>query len=184
MRLLAVCLLLVGCGSTAGPAASDDSPTAPSSAPSSASTAASSPPELSRPASSGLSPTTTRGPVERRGTTIIVADSPYGPMLYDASGQAIYLFDAEQSTRPECYDDCAAAWPPVLTVGAPQAEGRVRAELLGTARRRDGTTQVTYAGHPLYFYAHEDPGQVLCHDVDEYGGTWLVVTPEGTPAPA
>ena len=43
---------------------------------------------------------------------------------------------------------------------------------------------MTYGGHPLYFYAHEDPGQVLCHDVDDYGGTWLVVTPEGTPAPA
>jgi hypothetical protein len=54
----------------------------------------------------------------------------------------------------------------------------------GTTQRRDGTTQVTYAGHPLYYYAHEGRGQVLCHDVVEFGGTWLVVTPTGEPAAA
>jgi hypothetical protein len=64
----------------------------------------------------------------------------------------------------------------------PQAVGAVRAELLGTVARDDGSTQVTCAGHPLYFYAHEGPGQVLCHDVVEFGGRWLAVTPEGTAA--
>ncbi len=48
--------------------------------------------------------------------------------------------------------------------------------------RSDGAVQLTYAGHPLYYYAHERPGQVLCHDVTEFGGRWLVVTPAGTPA--
>ncbi len=105
-------------------------------------------------------------------------------MLFDQRNQAIYLFDAESDGTPACYDECAADWPPVLTEGAPQAAGQVQSGLLGTVQRTDGTTQVTYGGHPLYFYAHEDPGQVLCHDVDEYGGTWLVVTPEGSPAPA
>ncbi len=104
-------------------------------------------------------------------------------MLFDQPGQAIYLFDLETAGRPECYGDCAANWPPVLTTATPQATGDVRADLLGTVQRDDGSTQVTYAGHPLYYYAHEDPGQVLCHDVDDYGGTWLVVTPAGTPAP-
>ena len=80
-------------------------------------------------------------------------------------------------------DECAIAWPPVLTTGAPQAAGDVRPDLLGTVPRDDGSTQVAYAGHPLYYYAHEGPGQVLCHDVVEFGGRWLVVTPEGTPAP-
>ena len=59
----------------------------------------------------------------------------------------------------------------------------VQSDLLGTTRRRDGATQVTYAGHPLYFYAHEGKYQVLCHDIEEYGGTWLVVQPDGDPAP-
>ena len=104
-------------------------------------------------------------------------------MLYDASGQAIYLFDAERSTRPECYDECADAWPPVLTKGKPQAEGAVQSDLLGVTRRSDGATQVTYAGHPLYFYADEGKYEVLCHDVEGFGGTWLVVQPDGDAAP-
>jgi len=105
-------------------------------------------------------------------------------MLYDASGQAIYLFDAESSTRPECYGECADAWPPVLTTGKPRATGSVQSDLVGTTRRKDGRTQVTYAGHPLYFYAHEGKYQVLCHNIEEYGGTWLVVQPDGEPTGA
>jgi len=103
-------------------------------------------------------------------------------MLYDASGQPIYLFDAETTSRPECYGDCAKAWPPVLTKGKPRPAGAVEPDLLGTIRRRDGSTQITYAGHPLYFYAHEGKYQVLCHNVTEFGGTWLVVKPNGQPA--
>jgi hypothetical protein len=72
----------------------------------------------------------------------------------------------------------------VLTKGKPRARTTVRPELLGTTRRSDGAIQVTYAGHPLYFYAHEGKRQVLCHNVDEFGGTWLAVRPDGHPAPA
>ena len=105
-------------------------------------------------------------------------------MLYDAEGQAIYLFDLERG-RPSarCYEECADAWPPVLTLGAPVAGRGARAALLGTTERRDGGTQVTYNGHPLYFYAHEGPYEVLCHGVEEFGGTWLAVQPDGDPAP-
>jgi predicted lipoprotein with Yx(FWY)xxD motif len=113
------------------------------------------------------------------GTTIEVADSDYGPILFDSRDQAIYLFDKEEGERSECYGACADAWPPVLTEGEPQAAGVTDAKLLGTIERDDGTTQVTYGGHPLYFYAHEGPGQVLCHNVEEFGGLWLVVTPQG-----
>ena len=112
-----------------------------------------------------------------------MAGSDYGPMLYDATGQPIYLFDVETGPRPRCYGACAAAWPPVLAKGQPRAGAKVRDDLLGTTRRKDGARQVTYDGHPLYFYAHEGKYEVLCHDVVEYGGTWLVVRPDGTPAP-
>ena len=123
-------------------------------------------------------------PLDARPNLGITADdSEYGTMLFDERGQAIYLFDKETSDSPACYDDCATAWPPVLTEGAPEADGEVDAALLGTTEREDGSMQVTYNGHPLYFYADEDPGEVLCHDVDDFGGTWLVVTPEGAPAP-
>jgi predicted lipoprotein with Yx(FWY)xxD motif len=113
---------------------------------------------------------------------IRVADSDFGRMLFDRSGQAIYLFDKESRTSPECYGACARAWPPVLTKGPPRAQGAARSDLLGTTRRRDGSHQVTYNGHPLYFYAHEGKNEVLCHDVAEFGGVWLVVTPSGEPA--
>jgi predicted lipoprotein with Yx(FWY)xxD motif len=123
------------------------------------------------------------GPPPVAGTAITTADSEFGEMLFDQPGQAIYLFDKESSGRPDCYGECATAWPPVLTTGTPQPMGAVRAELLGTVARDDGSIQVTYAGHPLYYYAHEAPGQVLCHDVVDFGGRWLVVTPEGAAAP-
>jgi predicted lipoprotein with Yx(FWY)xxD motif len=105
-------------------------------------------------------------------------------MLFDRSGQAIYLFAKERTSRPQCYGSCANAWPPVLTKSSPQARGDVRSGLLGTTSRKDGSKQVTYKGHPLYFYAHEGKNEVLCHNITENGGLWLVVTPKGDPAPA
>jgi predicted lipoprotein with Yx(FWY)xxD motif len=114
---------------------------------------------------------------------VIADDSEFGTMLYGADGQAIYLFDLEDSTQPRCYGACAEAWPPVLTDGEPVAGAGLRPGLLGTVAREDGATQVTYGGHPLYFYSHEDPWQVLCHDFEDFGGTWYVVQPGGEAAP-
>jgi predicted lipoprotein with Yx(FWY)xxD motif len=116
------------------------------------------------------------------GTVIRTAGSQFGKILFDGTGQAIYLFDKEQATRAECYGECAEAWPPVLTRGSPVAAGGVDAVALGTTKRADGSTQVTYGGHPLYYYAHEGKNEVLCHNVREYGGRWLVLTPAGEAA--
>jgi predicted lipoprotein with Yx(FWY)xxD motif len=165
--ILMLFLLVAGCGTTTSAQSSSDSPDSAA-----GSFDASKTPTV-----------TSSGPAPRaRGTEIIVADSEYGSMLYDASGQPIYLFDAEPSSRPTCYGACADEWPPVLTAGEPRAKEPARSDLLGTALRTDGTNQVTYAGHPLYFYAHEGKYQVLCHNVEEFGGTWLVVRPDGSPA--
>lgn len=117
------------------------------------------------------------------GITITTAGSDFGTVLFDGTGQAIYLFDKEITTTPECYEDCAAAWPPVLTDGIPVAGNDAETGLLGTTLRTDGSTQVTYAGHPLYYYAHEGKNVVTCHDVTEFGGRWLVLTPTGQAAP-
>lgn len=116
------------------------------------------------------------------GITITTASSDYGEVLFDGSGQAIYLFDKETSAVPDCYGDCASAWPPVLTDGPPVADAGTMTDLLGTTPRTDGSIQVTYAGHPLYYYAHEGKNEVTCHDVNEFGGLWLVVTPTGQAA--
>jgi predicted lipoprotein with Yx(FWY)xxD motif len=169
----ALALAVAGCGEDG----SKPSATIGSSSPSSTTSV----PTPSTPASPPPSPAPSRS--GRTGTRVITADSDHGPMLYDRSGQPIYLFDKEGTSRPECYGGCAKAWPPVLTRGAPRGLDGARQGLLGTTERRDGTLQVTYAGHPLYFYAHEGKYQVLCHDVVEYGGRWLVVQPDGDPAP-
>ena len=116
------------------------------------------------------------------GITIATADSDYGQVLFDGTGQAIYLFGKETTPVPDCYGDCAAAWPPVLAEGSPVAGTGTMADLLGTAPRTDGSIQVTYAGHPLYYYAHEGKNVVTCHNVSEFGGLWLAVTPTGQPA--
>ena len=116
------------------------------------------------------------------GVTITTAGSDFGEVLFDGTGQAIYLFDKETTAVPDCYGDCAAAWPPVLTEGSALAGGGTMTDLLGTTPRTDGATQVTYAGHPLYYYAHEGKNLVTCHNVSEFGGFWLVVTPTGRAA--
>ena len=117
------------------------------------------------------------------GTRIVASDSEFGKMLFDSTGQAIYLFDIETTSKPKCYDACAEAWPPVLTKGSPAAGPGVESSLLGTTERADGTLQVTYNDHPLYFYAHEGKREVKCHDVFLNGGNWYVVQPGGDPAP-
>jgi predicted lipoprotein with Yx(FWY)xxD motif len=116
---------------------------------------------------------------ESPGEQLEVRDSEFGTILVDDQDETLYLFDKETSDASECYGDCAAAWPPYLTEGEPQAGKGIDQGLLGTTERDDGTSQVTYNGHPLYYYVDDPPGQVLCHNVEEFGGLWLVVTPEG-----
>ena len=60
----------------------------------------------------------------------------------------------------------------------------MRKDLLGTTKRRDGRLQATYRGQPVYLYVDDSPGKVLCHNVSEFGGLWLVIRPNGRPAPA
>jgi predicted lipoprotein with Yx(FWY)xxD motif len=176
-RLLAItavgaALVFVACG--------DDDDAEPAAAPAPAS--AESEPESTPPDEGGAGgdakPAKDRK-AEKPGTEITVASSQFGEVLFDGSNQAIYLFDKETTATPECYGDCAAAWPPVLTDGEPVASGAIKEGLLGTTERDDGTTQVTYAGQPLYYYAHEGPGEVLCHNVSEFGGLWLVLDAGG-----
>ena len=122
-------------------------------------------------------------PPSRKGATITVGKSQFGPMLFDSKKQAIYGFENDRNRQTVCYGDCAEAWPPVLIEGKPRARGGARQSLLGTLRRRDGSRQVTYAGKPLYLYAHEGPGEIRCHNVDLNGGLWWVIGPDGKQRP-
>lgn len=116
------------------------------------------------------------------GPTLTVRSSDYGRILFDGKGRALYAFTRDaRGGRSTCSGACAAAWPPYVVRGSLRAGGGTQARLLGTVRRSDGTRQVTYAGRPLYYYVGDrKPGQVLCQNVREFGGLWLVMRPGGT----
>lgn len=171
--LVTVVLLAAGCGQDAEPSAENGETSAEASP---------SPEERAESPSVSPSDSPSASPAGAGGRVITTAPSDFGTMLFDRTGQAIYLFDKETTSTPECYGACAQAWPPVLTTDAPRAGGEADPELLGVTPRRNGAQQVTYDGHPLYYYAHEGKNEVLCHNVSEYGGLWLVVTPGGEPA--
>lgn len=113
--------------------------------------------------------------------TLIVRDSRYGTVIFDGRGFALYAFTRDRRRGPsQCYGACAKAWPVHYVKGGLRAGPGVRRSLLGTVRRRDGRRQVTYNGWPLYYYIGErSPGVILCQNVDEFGGKWLVVRPSG-----
>ena len=121
-----------------------------------------------------------RVPAQR--AQIVADESDFGRVLFDANGQVIYVFEIDGRDQSNCTsEECVEAWPPVLTEEQPTAGAGVDAGLLGTIRRDDGKLQVTYDGRPLYFYEHEVPGEIKCHNVDLHGGLWWVVTPSGKP---
>jgi predicted lipoprotein with Yx(FWY)xxD motif len=119
------------------------------------------------------------GKSARKHTRVVLRDSDFGRMLVDSKRQAIYVFQRDRRNKTNCYGECAEAWPPVFTEGSPRAGKGVSSSLLGTIRRRDGRRQVTYAGRPLYYYAHEGPGEVKCHNVYLNGGYWWAVGANG-----
>jgi predicted lipoprotein with Yx(FWY)xxD motif len=103
-----------------------------------------------------------------------------GTILVDAEGRTLYDFHKDQGTTSSCYGACAAAWPPLLTDGDPQAQGPADRGMLGTTKRKDGTVQVTYAGHPLYTYVGDKgPGEANGNDIDQFGAEWYALQPNG-----
>jgi predicted lipoprotein with Yx(FWY)xxD motif len=99
----------------------------------------------------------------------------------DRRGFALYRFTHDRSASSTCYEECAIAWPPYVVADRALASGAgARRGLLGSVQRRDGRVQLTYAGHPLYYYfGDRRPGEILCQAVTEFGGTWYVVAPDG-----
>ena len=113
-------------------------------------------------------------------STVTARSSSYGTILFDGRGFALYAFTKDAGGRSACSGACAKAWPPFLVSGRASAAAGVERSLLGTTRRSDGRLQVTYAGRPLYYYVGDrKPLVVLCQNVTEFGGVWLVVRPDG-----
>ena len=153
---IAAILLATACGSAAAPYAA-----APSSTPAASQVAAS--------------------PSATAGAQIQVGTSRLGQILVDRNGRTLYLFVADKGMTSVCNSAaCVQYWPPLLTTANPIAGAGVDSALLGTTRRQDGTTQVTYAGHPLYYFiTDKKPGDVTGQGINGFGGPWYVVSPAG-----
>ena len=125
------------------------------------------------------------GPTSTSGTassvaTVSAASTSLGMILVDGSGRTLYLFEKDQPNQSACAGACAAAWPVDQTSGTPKAGSGVTASMLGTIKRSDDTTQVTYNKHPLYYFQGDSgAGQHNGQGVDAFGAKWFAVTPAG-----
>ncbi|MFL5929173.1 MAG: hypothetical protein ACJ77E_19755 [Gaiellaceae bacterium] len=116
----------------------------------------------------------------KTGARVDVVKSRLGRILVDSKGITLYDFPPDKGTTSVCYGACAALWPPLLTKGKPSAGPGVRSSLLGTTRRKDGKLEVTYNGHPLYYFVSDRKrGQTTGQGVDQFGGPWWVLSPRG-----
>src|ERR1700746_998551 len=120
------------------------------------------------------------GPTTSGGTAVKIAKTKLGPILVDRKGITLYDFVKDKGTTSVCYGACAALWPPLLTTSKPVAGPGVKASLLGTTKRKDGKLEITYGGHPLYYFVTDrKPGQTTGQGVNQFGGPWWVLSAAG-----
>jgi predicted lipoprotein with Yx(FWY)xxD motif len=114
------------------------------------------------------------------GTVIATHSGSGGTFLTDGAGRAVYLWTADGLNKSACSAACAGAWPPVPADGRATVAGRAEISALGRITRPDGTKQVTYDGHPLYYFAGDSgPGQTSGQGSDGFGAKWWLVAPSG-----
>jgi predicted lipoprotein with Yx(FWY)xxD motif len=130
------------------------------------------------PTSESASESPSETPAADTAALATATDDDHGEFLVDNDGFTLYLFTPDTEGESTCYDACATAWPPLLTDSADVGSaGAVDASLIGTVERTDGTTQVTYNGWPLYYYADDDsPGET---DGQGLQSVWYLVAPGG-----
>ncbi len=166
--LAGMALLLSACGAAATPA--------PTAMPVATDTAVASDTAMpAAPTDTAAPPPTPSGPA----ALALGQNSTLGSFLTDAAGMTLYIYTKDsQNGGSSCYGGCAANWPPLLTNGTPTGATGVDASILGTSPRTDGTTQVTYNGWPLYYFA----GDKAAGDTNGEGkaSVWYVITPAGT----
>jgi predicted lipoprotein with Yx(FWY)xxD motif len=158
-------LVLAGCGSS-----SNDNSSSSTSANAPSSTSASTAGQSSAGATTSGAATVDAAQSSDLGQTILVG----------AGGRTLYDFEKDESGQSECNGACATAWPPLTTKGAPKASGGAEQSKLGTIKRDDGSTQVTYDGHPLYYFEGDTkPGQASGNGSDAFGAEWYALQPSG-----
>ena len=155
-------LMLAACGSSGGSSAPQTSPPGATASPSASSPAA---------APEGGAATVSLKPVKD------IED----PALVGPDGKTVYLFEGDKNGKPTCAGACTQFWPPVTASGMPTAGSGLNKSLLGTVKRADGSTQVTYAGHPLYYYSGDaGPGTALGQGMSAFGAEWYVLNAKGS----
>ena len=103
------------------------------------------------------------------------------PTLVGPDGKTVYLFEADKNGKPTCAGACTKFWPPVTVSSMPSTGSGLDKSLLGTVKRADGSTQVTYAGHPLYYYSGDAaPGTALGQGMSAFGAEWYVLNAKGS----
>jgi predicted lipoprotein with Yx(FWY)xxD motif len=114
--------------------------------------------------------------------TVKTRSTTLGTILVDAKGRTLYLFMKDKNGKSACTGACATAWPPLLTKGQPKTAGRASASKLGTTKRSDGTTQVTYNSHPLYRFIQDKntPGSIKGQGLKAFGAEWYVLGAGGS----
>jgi predicted lipoprotein with Yx(FWY)xxD motif len=159
--LIGVSVLVAACGSSSSPSTAT---TGSGAAGSTATTTA----------------TATATPAAAKGAAISTTSGAEGTYLTGAGGRALYLWVADSKGMSSCSGACAKAWPPVISTGKPATSGSVQASQLGTIKRSDGSEQVTYNGHPLYYFVGDPKsGTTKGQGSDAFGADWWLVSPSG-----
>jgi predicted lipoprotein with Yx(FWY)xxD motif len=130
-------------------------------------------------------PATTTGAGAATVSTGVTNNAKIGkkPVLVDSKGRTLYRFYKDTATKSNCNGGCAGVWPPLLTTGAAKATKGAITSKLGTIKRSDGSTQVTYAGFPLYTYTlDKKPGDAVGNDISSFGDKWYALIPSGANA--
>jgi predicted lipoprotein with Yx(FWY)xxD motif len=116
----------------------------------------------------------------RTTATVALRQTKLGQILVNSRGRTLYMFAKDRSGKSSCSGSCAKFWPPLLSRGTPTAGQGIRASMLGTARRSNGTVQVTYNRHPLYAFALDKrAGQTKGEGNFAFGAKWWAVSARG-----
>lgn len=114
-------------------------------------------------------------------STVALRNSQLGQILVDGNGKTLYLFEADKPNTSNCYGDCATVWPPLIASGMPVAGAGVNQSLLTTTKRKDGSVEVVYNGHPLYYFVTDkQAGDTTGQGISSFGADWYVLSAAGT----
>jgi predicted lipoprotein with Yx(FWY)xxD motif len=123
----------------------------------------------------------TTTPTTNNTLTLTLEPSPAGEILATGTGATLYDFVPDTPTHSACLNDgCVFQWPPLAKAGPVTIGPGVRRSLIGTLKRPDGSTQLSYGGHPLYTYNLDvKPGMITGQAIDQNGGLWYVLSASG-----